>query len=79
MALVIAVPAGRNDVLIRVATTVGTGVQMLGGAAERPWRPLRVVVSLRRRGFSGIVPHLQAAVVAAATLGHHLPSADTFQ
>jgi hypothetical protein len=74
----VAEETGGDDVLSRIRSTLGPGVEMLGSASEDPWF-LITPASRRRTIVEGVIPHLQAAIVAAAFLRTHLRPSDVLE
>jgi hypothetical protein len=71
---VVAVPAGGNDVVRGIRTTLGTRMEMLGGAAE-DFRQASRPAGYRQTQVQGLIPHVETAVIAESLLCDHLLTA----
>ena len=71
---VVAVPAGGNDIVRGIRTTLGTRMEMLGGAAE-DFRQASRPAGYRQTQVQGLIPHVETAVIAESLLCDHLLAA----
>jgi hypothetical protein len=74
----VAEKTGGDDVLRRVCATLGSREEMLCSASEN-LRMSDTPAFRRRTIIDGVIPHRQAAIVAAAFLREHLRPADVLK
>jgi hypothetical protein len=75
---VVAVPAGGNNVVSGVRTSLGTRMEVLG-RASKDFRQTSRPPGYRLKRIQGFIPHGQAAVEAAAPLSDHFLTTQILQ